>query len=181
VYRKSSSTDAWCVVQERALKKARAAWGEDDMDDDLEDIMAALKAQSHATQFFLVRIVRPCSIACRRRTTCLRSRSSCRKCSARTALLSMSLPCLQAQCPNRTLLQRRYLPCLDLQPQSPFAPPLLFPRTLLLKMARRRTSRTTLRLFRILRLLHSRSETTTHQHRRPPPLQPRKIWAARGA
>jgi hypothetical protein len=29
--------------QERALQQARAAWGDDDMDDDLEDIMASLK------------------------------------------------------------------------------------------------------------------------------------------
>ncbi len=53
LYRRRQSTDAWCVLQERALKKARAAWGEDDMDDDLEDIMASLKVPSHAPRFLL--------------------------------------------------------------------------------------------------------------------------------
>jgi hypothetical protein len=35
--------DAGVLEQERALQKARVAWGDDDMDDDLEDIMASLK------------------------------------------------------------------------------------------------------------------------------------------
>jgi hypothetical protein len=32
-----------CVLQDQALLRARVAWADDDLDDDLEDIMASLK------------------------------------------------------------------------------------------------------------------------------------------
>ena len=42
------------MAQERALQKARVAWDDDDMDDDLEDIMASLKVCRYVTVFSAV-------------------------------------------------------------------------------------------------------------------------------